>query len=157
MDHCKKKNRKQRDRIAHRPPVVSSPTWGNAGVIADGDAASPSLPNVQSLNPRRANTTSTTSFVHRAGERDSPLRAEARETRKGGYKPHKYHYLTFDKIRDRTAAYINSMDENGRRVSESINDCAVLLRERSLMRRDMAGGRQRWEQFRRHPDPRYQP
>jgi hypothetical protein len=157
MDHCKKKKKKQRDSIANGPPVISSPTSGNAGGVANGDAASPSLPNVQSLNPSRANTTNTTSFVQRAGERDAPLRAEARETRKGGYKPHKYHYLTFDKIRDRTAAYISSLDENGRRVSESMNDCAVLLRQRSLMRRDMAGGRQRWDQFRSHPDPRYQP
>ena len=86
--------------------------------------------------------------VQRCQQRDSQLRQNAKENTKGGYKPDKYCYVTFDKIRDHTATYCND-----RKVEGNIRKCARILRNQSLQRR--AADTPRWDQFRRHPDPNY--
>ncbi len=92
--------------------------------------------------------------VQRARAADHALQRAAAETHKGGYKPHKYHYTTFDKIRDRTIIYCNG-------AQDSIADCARVLRNASLQRRNLErasrqAGRpvtRSWDDFRRHSHP----
>jgi hypothetical protein len=79
----------------------------------------------------------------------------ATEREKGGYKPHKYEYKTFDQIRERTLAYLDSQEDDNHSVSDRIDCCARELRNRHLGRRKVPSGRERWDLFRKHPNPRY--
>ncbi|OCK86885.1 FabD/lysophospholipase-like protein [Cenococcum geophilum 1.58] len=93
-----------------------------------------------------------TQCLQRVEQRDGPLRAQATETQKGGYKPQKYRYVTFNKLRDRTALYCGvGVRPDGTNVLTDIQSCAQLLRTQSLARK--AGNQQWWNGFRTHPDP----
>ena len=96
--------------------------------------------------------TPSTQCLQRVEQRDLALRAQATETRKGGYKPGKYRYVTFDKLRDRTALYCGvGVKLDGTHVSTDTQSCAQLLRTQSLARK--ANNQQRWNDFRTHPHP----
>jgi hypothetical protein len=81
--------------------------------------------------------------------------------RKGGYKPHKYEYTTFDAIKRLTDEYCASRpysisaeedaSDAGQNVSAEIDRCARILVEYSRRRR--AADPVRWSKFRKHPDP----
>ncbi|KAI8625531.1 FabD/lysophospholipase-like protein [Xylariaceae sp. FL1651] len=94
---------------------------------------------LSTINPNKPNP------VNPAEQRDAELRINATEARKGGYKPKKYRFVTFDKIRDRTASYCN--EESTQR---EIQECAQILRDYSIRRR--MNNQQRWTNFRTHPD-----
>lgn len=87
-------------------------------------------------------------IVQRFEQRDWQLRQNAMENTKGGYKPNKYRYVTFDKIRDRTATYC---DTPGAR--NDIQNSARILRDQSIQRRN--NNQERWTNFRNHPDPNH--
>lgn len=88
-----------------------------------------------------------TDVVRLFQQKDLLLKENAKEaTTKGGYKPHKYHYVTFDKIRDHTAKYCGP-------DNTEIFKCAKILRDQSLQRRTT--DRPRWDKFRNHPNPDY--
>ena len=85
-------------------------------------------------------------IVQRFEQRDGQSRQNAQENRKGGYKPNKYRYVTFDKIRDRTATYCDTTA-----ARRDIRNCARILRDKSIQRRN--NDQRRWADFRNHPDP----
>lgn len=72
----------------------------------------------------------------------------------GGFDPATYTYTTFDKIRDRTIAWLYA-DGNGGAVQAEVTRCAELLWQRSSIRRNTNS--QRWADFRTHPDPKHRP
>lgn len=72
----------------------------------------------------------------------------------GGFDPATYTYTTFDKIRDRTIAWLYEDGNEGATQTDVIR-CAKLLWERSSIRRET--NLKRWEDFRRHPDPKHHP
>ncbi|KAI0546941.1 acyl transferase/acyl hydrolase/lysophospholipase [Xylaria curta] len=72
-----------------------------------------------------------------AAHDDRRLQEIAAETHKGGFKPQKYKYITFEKIRDRTIAYCGSELRDGTLVMSKIDDCARMLRGQSLKRRNL--------------------
>lgn len=72
----------------------------------------------------------------------------------GGFDPATYTYTTFDKIRDRTIAWLYA-DGNEGATQSKVTRCADLLWERSLIRRET--NLERWKDFRRHPDPKHHP
>ena len=94
------------------------------------------------------NTPNPGNAVQTVEQRDGQLRQNAQETRKGGYKPRKYRYVTFDKIRDSTAAYCNTTA-----ARNDIKQCARILWNQSIRRRNHDQGR--WTNFRNHPDPNH--
>ncbi|KAI1146814.1 hypothetical protein F4825DRAFT_439502 [Nemania diffusa] len=75
---------------------------------------------------------------------DNQWQRQAAQKDKGGFKPIKYRYQTFDDIRERTLGYCER-DEN------IIKDCAAILFNQSKARRQ--NNRKRWQEFRDHPDP----
>ncbi|KAI9148695.1 FabD/lysophospholipase-like protein [Paramyrothecium foliicola] len=108
-------------------------------------------PEAGFARPRREITRD---VINRFKVEDEPLRRQATENgKKGGYKPNKYDYQTFDKIRDRTAAYCNSRNGPGLEVQNQIKESAKLLWSQSRERKRC--NPKRWAQFRRHPDPNY--
>lgn len=87
-------------------------------------------------------------IVQRFEQRDRQLRQNAEENTERGYKPNKYRYVTFDKIRDRTARYCGTTG-----ARNDIQNCAQILRDQSIQRRNNNHGR--WTNFRNHPDPNH--
>ncbi|XDG03671.1 hypothetical protein ABKA04_003286 [Annulohypoxylon sp. FPYF3050] len=58
---------------------------------------------------------------------DLELNAQEKNQR-GGYKPDKYHYTTFNEIRDQTRAYFNEpYDQSEKKVKDMLEECAKLL------------------------------
>lgn len=123
--------------------------------LADIGLAECEKMSIKPAVPTQAGATALTPHLQRVEQRDSPLRLQATETRKGGYKPQKYRYATFDKLRDRTTLYCNvGVKPNSRTlVLTDIQRCAELLRAQSLARK--ANDLQRWNNFRTHPDPHH--
>lgn len=83
---------------------------------------------------------------------EEQLQTQAASTegrRQDGYKPDKYDYLTFDKLRDRTLAYCRQS------VNDEIRECAAALQRCQSQRKK--NDLDRWNAFRRHPNPKYQP
>jgi hypothetical protein len=75
-----------------------------------------------------------------------------REEKKGGYKPHKYEYRTYDKIRSRTLDYCGRKHNNNNgNVFPEIEECAQRLSGLSQQRQ--SSDPERWKKFREHPDP----
>jgi hypothetical protein len=77
---------------------------------------------------------------------------EGRKRRRGGYKPDKYDYATFDRIFQCTEWYCGNdhYDENTR-VEDAIESCAkILLR---YARRRQMNDQRRWTCFVSHPHP----
>ncbi|KAI1457827.1 FabD/lysophospholipase-like protein [Annulohypoxylon moriforme] len=100
------------------------------------------------------------SWYQRAAQTETTntnLEKEADENVRKGYRPQKYRYTTFNKIRDKTQAYFEKPYEQdgGPTVGENLRKCAELLVDYSRKRRE--NDFQRWEDFRRHPDPKYRP
>lgn len=86
---------------------------------------------------------------------DSFKDAETEEGEKGGYKPQKYHYKTYEDIRKRTQNYCrvpNPTDNDN--IPRDIERCARMLFDISQERKkDQA----RWNAFQEHPNPRSRP
>jgi predicted acylesterase/phospholipase RssA len=91
-----------------------------------------------------------------AQEEDERLQQEVAEQHPGGFKPSKYKYVTFDRIRERTIAYCysNRLDSE-EPVINRITNCAEVLRGQSLKRRELERNRPKgalavrsFEQFR---------
>ncbi|EXJ55530.1 hypothetical protein A1O7_08458 [Cladophialophora yegresii CBS 114405] len=83
--------------------------------------------NAQQQNGLQQNAQQQNAIVNQAEVEDRPLRAaacNAEPRRRDGYKPDKYDYITFDKLRDRSMSYCNSAQDRPK-----INECASLLRE----------------------------
>ncbi|ETS86202.1 hypothetical protein PFICI_00030 [Pestalotiopsis fici W106-1] len=76
--------------------------------------------------------------------------AEAEQTR-GGYKPHKYFYKTYEKIRSRAVQYCRSTNtvDNEDPVAD-IQTCAKRLFALSQQRRN---DQDRWKEFQENPNP----
>lgn len=85
----------------------------------------------------------------------SPLLNAESEDIPGGYKPRKYRYSTYDKIRIRTEDYCRSTSQYDNEssqydtVASEIRRCAMFLSELSEQR--YIAKRDRWERFRQHP------
>ncbi|GAP85867.1 putative lysophospholipase-like protein [Rosellinia necatrix] len=62
---------------------------------------------------------------------DRALYKKAEEQRKGGFKPSKYNYKTFDDIREQTLGYCSGKGK------ERIAECAKMLRDHMVKRRDL--------------------
>lgn len=99
--------------------------------------------------------------VYEARRDDELLRAEAvseaaasAEGSSSGFAPDDYTYTTFDKLRDRTIAYLYTgppRNSSHFSVPDSMLECAQLLWDRSSRRRE--ANSQRWNDFRNHPGP----
>lgn len=85
-------------------------------------------------------------IVQRFKQRDEKLRQNAMQNMKGGYKPGKYRYMTFDEIRDHTATYCGTHS-----VQMDIQKCARILRDESVQRKN--NDQAQWQRFRTHPNP----
>lgn len=92
---------------------------------------------------------------HRARERDAVLReCAAASASDSSFNPQKFTYKTFDKIRDRTVDYIHQgIYRDSDLVQTRIEECARLLWSIALDRRRLT--KNRWDEFRRHPDPSF--
>lgn len=100
-------------------------------------------------------TQSITTFdeaINIARDRDSNLRRLA-AIRHTHFEPHNFDYKTFDRIRDRTIQYIHHLERDPALGRTDIDRCAHLLWETSRRRRNLT--EDRWEAFRKHPDPRF--
>ncbi|KAI0098144.1 FabD/lysophospholipase-like protein [Nemania sp. FL0031] len=90
---------------------------------------------------------------------DQGLQEDVRETHKGGFKPSKYTYETFNNVRERTIQYCYSEQEQGQNVGKLITECATALRDRSLKRRNLErtqlAGVRSWTSFRKNPNPNH--
>jgi hypothetical protein len=82
---------------------------------------------------------------------------------KGGYKPQKYDYTTFQTIKSLTDDYCLSSrysflrhqgQQEAQNVKEEINRCARILFETSQRRKH--NNLEKWRRFRRHPDPQHE-
>ncbi|KAJ2987846.1 hypothetical protein NUW58_g4285 [Xylaria curta] len=164
LSACKKKHKRPwHVRVANR--------------LSQKQPASPAVPNLLSdANPTNGSETNTTNTpavsrpptrretskrVKEVAAEDECLRRDVEEKRKGGFKPSKYDYKTFDDIRDRTIQYCNSIQEgeqDNHDIKKLIISCATMLREQSLRRRNLerAGtpGVRSFTQFRKHPNPK---
>ncbi|KAI1740064.1 FabD/lysophospholipase-like protein [Xylaria scruposa] len=107
-------------------------------------------------NPKRDVSPETTVSSERLAEviiEDKALQREATESRKGGFKPSKYDYNTFNNIRERTIHYCYS-EQDEINIGALITECAEVLRKQSLKRRNLKGANVRsWENFRKDPRP----
>ncbi|KAI1214452.1 acyl transferase/acyl hydrolase/lysophospholipase [Annulohypoxylon truncatum] len=82
---------------------------------------------------------------------NTQLEKDADEDVRGGYRPTKYHYTTFNKIRVETEAqFTKPYDQEGEQITnDKLKECAKLLVTYSRKRRE--NDLERWEAFRRHP------
>lgn len=94
-------------------------------------------------------------------EMDVQNEDRAREDRRGGYKPYKYEYTTFQRIKSMTDDYCRSstwpfdgQDLPPQNVNEEIDTCAQILVDVSRKRR--IDDHRRWDRFRMHPDPEHE-
>ncbi|KAK3941406.1 FabD/lysophospholipase-like protein [Diplogelasinospora grovesii] len=153
MDECKKKKKPRAERR-----TVRNNSQAQAHVINGGNDPPQSSPEVEQTQvegqppPGPQARPTWKEQVQVARDLDAAPQADADQGRKG-YRPSKYRYLTFDKIRDRTVQYLSSNISDDKRVSDHIDGCARLLWSASLERRN--NDRDRWDRFRQHPDPRY--
>lgn len=88
-------------------------------------------------------------LTDRRAKEDEALYKEAEEPQKGGFKPSKYYYRTFDVIRERTLGYCDG-------ILGEINDCADILRKHMVERMNDNGvSGPSFADFRKHPNPHW--
>jgi hypothetical protein len=151
MDQCKKSRKRGRPRDKGHSVASAAPS-----TLPDGPSTT-AVAHTGSTEARAPPPTRSHTLREKSEQEDRHLQLAATEKRPGGYKPQKYQYKTFEQIRDRTAAYLHTDDTESHIPNlDRITECAQILREQSLRRRNLPGGRERWEEFRRHPDPKYQ-
>ncbi|OCT44760.1 hypothetical protein CLCR_06144 [Cladophialophora carrionii] len=138
LDQCKKKKKKKKKKKS-RPRGYRQPDGQQRNGLQQDDQ--------QHQNAHHQEN----AIVKRAEEEDRPLReaaSNAEPRQKDGYKPNKYDYTTFDKLRDRSMSYCKLAPARAQ-----IDECASLLREYHVRRR--RDDPDRWDRFRRHPDPNH--
>lgn len=80
------------------------------------------------------------------------LQAQATEAHKGGFKPKKYEYSTFEKLFERTQEYCDAGTcQSGQAAQDAIRECAAWLV--TYARRREAQDAERWRRFVSHPHP----
>ncbi|KAI0505912.1 acyl transferase/acyl hydrolase/lysophospholipase [Xylaria bambusicola] len=99
--------------------------------------------------PQRQGTLKLTDLRAQEDQRIYEEAENAEKGRKGGFKPSKYHYKTFDEIRKQTLEYCDG-------ISGEINECANILRKQMVKRKnDNGASGASFVAFRQHPDPQW--
>ncbi|KAI1127766.1 acyl transferase/acyl hydrolase/lysophospholipase [Nemania abortiva] len=148
LSDCKKKHlrpwsARATDRLLGRSATSPNINLGSGG---NATANAPSLQNTpaKDINP--------SDRLKEVIKEDSGLQESVRETRKGGFKPSKYTYDTFNDIREWTVRYCYSVQDDEKRIGNLITECATELRDRSLERRNLERDRgpevRSWTSFR---------
>ncbi|KAH8905932.1 FabD/lysophospholipase-like protein [Coniochaeta sp. PMI_546] len=152
LDHCKKRRKKQQkettsgqeQRPQPLPSLVKDESHGDESTVENRELAKERERILADMDTH------------------NDLEASQRGV-KGGYKPDKYDYTTFQTIKKLTNEYClasrysflrHQGQQEAQNVKEEINRCARILFEISQRRKD--DDQERWQRFRRHPDPQHE-